>query len=379
VATLNEIYLDNAATTKPYAQVCDTVREVSLAFYANPSSLHNLGRAAENIIKDARNTLARSIGAAADEIYFVSGGTEALNTALFGVAKASRKKHIVTCKTEHPACLEPVRELEKRGYEVSYIGVDSDGFVNEDELSGAVRGDTALVSLMQVNNEVGAALNMSRIYNIIKSKNKDAVFICDGVAGFLKVKTNVKYCDIYICSGHKIHAPRGVGGLYIKKGVRVAPRIYGGSQEKGLRSGTENTPAIAGFAKALELYNADGIAELREYMWDEISRNIPDVFINNADFEKSAPHILNVSFIGVKSESLLHFLEERGVYVSSGSACSSNKPGRSHVLTAMGCDAERADSALRFSFCGSNTKAEIDTALTALSDSVARLRRIKSK
>ena len=370
-----EIYFDNSATTRPYREVCDCMAETAYEIYGNPSSLHRKGMEAENVIKAARKIIAEKIGCRTDEIYFTSGGTENANTAIFGCLSASRKRHIITTAAEHPCVLEPFRKLEKDGYEVTYLPLDKNGFPDADALEKSVCEDTALVCMMHVNNEVGAVTDIANMGKIIKRKNPEALFFADCVQSFCKIPVTAAWCDMISMSSHKIHGPKGVGALYIKKGTRIHPRVFGGGQEKNIRPGTENVPAIAGFGKAAEMTCGFKDSGVKHRLAERIISEIPDTVINNTDFENSADYILNVSFPGARSEVILHFLESKEIYVSSGSACSSNKPGKSHVLTAMGLDNRIVDSSIRFSFCDSNTTDEADAVVDALKEVLPNIRR----
>ena len=369
-----DIYFDNSATTRPYREVCEKMAEIAYEVYGNPSSLHTKGMEAEHVLKDTRAVVADKIGCRSDEVFFTSGGTENANTAIFGAVSASRKKHIITTKGEHPCVLEPIKKLEKEGYRVTYLSLDKNGFVDEDQLSESVCEDTALVCMMHVNNEVGAITNLERMGKIIR-KNPQTLFFADCVQSFCKIPVSAAWCDMISISGHKIHGPKGVGALYVKKGVRLHPRAFGGGQEKNMRPGTENVPAIAGLGCAVSMNSGFDDKGVKRYMADRILSEIPDCFINNIDFENSADYILNMSFLGARSEVILHFLESRGVFVSSGSACSSNKPGKSHVLTAMGLENKLVDSSIRFSFCNDNTIEEADRAVYILKEILPGIRR----
>ncbi len=370
-----EIYFDNSATTRPYREVCEIMAQTAFENYGNPSSLHKKGMEAEGVVKGARSTIAKKLGAREDEIYFTSGGTENANTAIFGAVSASRKKHIITTEGEHPCVLEPIRQLEKKGYEVTYLPLDKNGFPSMEVLQDMVNENTALVCMMHVNNEVGAITDIEAAGKIIKRKNPETLFFADCVQSFCKIPVKAAWCDMLSISGHKIHGPKGIGALYVKKGVRLIPHTYGGGQEKNLRPGTENVPAIAGLAEASELNTGFNAADVKKHLAERILSEIPNTVINNQDFEKSADYILNISFPGARSEVILHFLESKGVYVSSGSACSSNKPGKSHVLTAMGLDNKIIDSSIRFSFCSDNTIEEADKTVEILKEVLPNIRR----
>lgn len=377
-----EIYFDNSATTAPYKEVCETVAETMRRIYGNPSSLHRLGKAAEDLLTDCREKVARSIGASADEIIFTSGGTESDNAAIIGYCTANKRRgnKIITSKIEHPAVLEAVKHLEQAGFEAVYLDVDENGVVSTEQLRDELDESTLLVSVMHVNNETGTIQPVEEIAAMVHSVG--AVFHVDAVQSYGKIKIDVKKlgADLLTVSAHKVHGPKGVGALYIKKGVRISPVIHGGGQEKGLRSSTENLPAIAGFAKAADimLSNFDNatskMAEIKAHFANKLKESIENIVVNTP--EESVCSVLNISFVGIKSEVLLHVLEDKGIYVSSGSACSSHKKGRSHVLTAMGKRDNVTDSSLRFSFCGGNTVEEADAAIAVLTEQVPVLRRI---
>lgn len=377
-----EIYFDNSSTTAPYECVCEAVSGAMTEFYGNPSSLHRLGKKAEDFMEECRRTVAKSIGAAADEIIFTSGGTEGDNTAIIGCCTANRRRgnRIITSKAEHPAVLESFKYLEKNGFEAVYLNVDENGVVKLDELKNALTDGTLLVSIMHVNNETGTIQPVEEIASL--AHGAGAVFHTDAVQSYGKIGTNVKKigADLLTLSAHKVHGPKGIGALYVKKGIRIAPLLNGGGQERGLRSSTENLPAIAGFAKAAEVIIGDlekNIAAtemVKNHMAERIAAEIDGVVFNSP--ENGVCSVLNVSFTGVKSEVLLHVLEDKGVYVSSGSACSSHKKGKSHVLEAMGVGAKELDSAIRFSFSSENTLDEADYAVEILKEQVPVLRRI---
>ncbi len=371
---MSEIYFDNGATTKVDKQVADLMYKMLTVSYGNPSSLHSKGLDAEHFLKDSRNVIAEKLKVCPDELIFTASGSEANNLAILGVADLLRfKGEIITSKVEHKCILECMKRLESLGFTVHYIDVDKNGVVNLSKLETLVNAKTQLVSIMHVNNECGTIQPVSDIYNIIKSKNPETLFHTDNIQGFCKIDMDVRYCDMMSISAHKIHGPKGVGALYVKKGVRLSPVIYGGGQEKGLRGGTENVPAIAGFGKAVEIFSADydKILNIKKHIITRVTSEIEKVYING-DVENSSPYILNVAMAGLRSEIILHSLEQRGIYVSSGSACSSNKPSPSHVLVAMGYKPERVDSSIRISFCDENTIEDADAFCDALAD-IARI------
>lgn len=377
-----EIYLDNSSTTRPYLMVCDKVSEVMRNNYGNPSSLHRLGIAAEKEVKAAAEALANALGVRPDEIFFTSGGTESNNIALRGAFRASRGKQIISTPVEHPATLNTLDYLEGENCHVDFVPVDSDGRVILSEFEKLLSPDTAVVTAMLVNNEIGTIQPISQMAKLIRSKAPNAVFHVDAVQGFCKVPCKARElgADTISISGHKIHGPKGVGALYIKKGTTLSPIIFGGGQQHGIRPGTENVPGIAGigvaaahcFAESAEA--AVRMNELKERLKSKLVTNIDNIRVNTP--EKSAPHILNISFGGVKSEVLLHSLESEGIYVSSGSACSSHKKEPSYVLTEIGVDRAMIDGSIRFSLCEFTTTEEIDKTAAATIDIVKRLRRL---
>lgn len=387
------VYLDNSATTKQSDEVTSEMLRIVKDCYGNPSSLHALGVASEKELKASRKKLSAVCGASDEEIYFTSGGTESDNTAIFQGVKSLKRQgnKVITTKIEHPAVLECCKSLENQGLELIYADVDKNGFVNPDDIKNLVDDKTVLVSIMQVNNETGAIQPISEIGNIVyKASEKmshKVLFHCDAVQGFGKLQTNVKSdrIDLLSASAHKLHGPRGVGLLYVNRDVHIHPLICGGGQESGLRSGTENLPGIAGFAAAIE---ADirsesataHVTKLRDMLMEGIRTEIPDIRINSPVDEPDGclPHILNISFVGARGEVLLHMLEQAGIYVSTGSACSSKKKGGSHVLTAMGLAPDEIEGALRFSFTHKNTQEEIEYTVDKLKKAVAEHRRVMS-
>lgn len=380
-----EVYLDNSATTKPTLEVIAAINRAYSEYYGNPSSLHRKGLEAERVLSQARRELASAIGAVPEEIYFTSGGTESNNLAIMGLIKKARhlKKYVATTKIEHPSVLNVFKQLEAEGFEVVYLNVDSSGILDLNEVKAVLQKEPALLSVMLVNNETGVLQPIPEIGKLLRSSGKKTIFHVDAVQAFGKVPFSVNSLnvDLLTVSGHKFHGPKGVGALFVKKGIKLEPLFYGGNQETGLRSGTENLPAIAGMGVAVEQTVkslAEDIAKMRllkERLQNEIERKIPEIRINSPSGANSAPHILNVSFLGVKSEILLHALEQDGIYVSSGSACSSRKKNYSHVLQAMGRSEAELDSAIRFSFNRFNEPAEIDYVIERLQAQVAALRK----
>ncbi|KAB3529084.1 cysteine desulfurase family protein [Alkaliphilus serpentinus] len=384
-----EVYLDNAATTRVKPKVIQAVTMAMNEMYGNPSSLHKKGVEIERKIKEARKLISRSLDCREEELFFTSGGTEGNNIIIRGYVEANQRrgKHLITTKIEHPSVLSTFEALEKKGYKVTYLDVDNNGFISLRELEDSLQEDTILVSIMHVNNEVGSIQPIEKISKIIKNKNKEVFFHVDGVQSFGKILFSLTdlAVDGFSISGHKIHGPKGIGCLYIKKGWKVTPIATGGSHELGIRPGTENTPGIMGMAEAVKLIFSDQqnyirkIASLKEYFYQMLMANVEDIKINGGDPQGTSINILNVSFKGVKSEVLLHSLEEDGIYVSSGSACSSKKRGYSHVLMAMGLKDEYIDSAIRFSFSDFNTKEELDYGIEKIQKQVNYLRKIMKR
>ena len=356
----SEIYLDNAATTKPYEEVANVVANTMLHTYGNPSSLHKKGMEAENMLKEASSFFARQIGAIPEEIIYTSGGTESNNTAIIGAAMAYKRQgnKIITSAIEHPSVREVFRYLQDQGFDVITIGVDSNGMISLDELKEAIDEQTLLVSIMHVNNEIGTIQSIETIGKLIKEINKETLFHVDAVQSFGKLPIHVKRAkiDFLSCSAHKFHGPRGVGLLYKNKSVRMQSLVYGGGQQKNIRSGTENVPGIMGAYKAAQMtfaHQEEMMAHMKackQYLATNILNEISDTWINGPSVEESAPYILNMGFKDVRSEVLLHALEEEGIYVSSGSACSSHKKEKDGVLIAIGNEPKQLDHAIRFSF-----------------------------
>lgn len=375
------IYLDNAATTRPFNEVITEMENVSKAFFANPSSMHSAGYLAEKKVNAATKTAMTSVGAPDGTFVFTSGGTESNNLAFFGALQSAikRKPHIITTKIEHPSVLEPVRFLERLGASVTYVGTDEKGFVDPDEVAAHVRENTALVSVMYVNNETGAIQPIREISKRVKEKKQNVLFHTDCVQAMGNVNIDVLKLgiDLLSLSAHKINGPKGVGGLYIAKGVHIKPVMLGGQQQADLRSGTLNTPGICGFAKALELttLNTENktahLAHLKNKMVAQLSDDEAFLF-NNAEGNYS-PHIISLRVKNVRAEVLLHALEASGACVSAGSACSSRKPAPSHVLTAMGYDKKRIEETIRVSTGAFSTDDEIDLFCSLLKKEAAAL------
>lgn len=384
------VYLDNSSTTKPYKEVVDTMTKVLTDDFGNPSSLHTMGITAESHVKSARKSLARALGCGEDSVYFTSCGTEADNTAVLGVAQARKHngKKIITTAVEHPAILEPMKRLESQGFEVEYIGVDNKCRLNMEQLAAALTEDTILISIMGINNEAGTIMPIDEIAMMKEKFNKerhcDILMHTDMVQSFGKISANLKGIDLASVSGHKIHGPKGIGCLYVRKGLNIPAYLIGGGQEKNMRSGTENTAGIAGFGKAAEI-SAENLAErsatmaaARNHLLTGLKEEVKDILINSPEDETAGPSVLNVSFMGTRGEVLLHTLEQDGIFVSTGSACSSNKKGQSHVLSAMGLKPKEIEGAIRFSFSEFNTIEEMDFVIDKVKQAVTRFRKLGS-
>lgn len=379
-----EIYLDNSATTKAYPEVAELVADIMLHDYGNASSMHQKGVDAEKYLKYSKSVIAGIMKVKEKEIYFTSGGTESDNWALMGAAFANQRggKHLITTQIEHPAVLRTMDHLKELGFEVTYLSVDEYGHISLEELKRAVRPDTILVSIMFVNNEVGAIQPIDEAGEIIKSVNPRTLFHVDAVQGFGKLRLLPKKwkIDMVSVSGHKIHGPKGTGFLYIDEKVKIKPIIYGGGQQNGYRSGTENIPGVAGLGKASELIYKDLVEdtnrlyELKKRLVDGLLK-IDRVKINGPQDETGAPHIVSASIAGIRSEVMLHSLEDKGIYVSAGSACASHKHTVSDTLNAMKLSTDLMDSTIRFSLSVFTTQEEIDYTLKCIYELVPMLRR----
>ncbi|OIQ08123.1 cysteine desulfurase IscS [Moorella thermoacetica] len=376
------IYLDNSATTAALPEVAIAVKEMLTENYGNPSSLHGLGIKAEKALGEARRQVAGLIGARPTEIYFTSGGTEANNWALLGIARARRRqgRHLITTAIEHPSILATCRRLEADGFEVTYLPADARGVIRLADLEAALREDTILVSVMSVNNEVGSRQPVADIARLVHNRSR-AVLHVDHIQGYGKIPLNCREAgiDLMSLSGHKIHGPKGVGALYIKEGLRLEPLLTGGGQEAGQRSGTENTAGIAGFGVAAQLAAADfarrtaRMQEIKLELARRLVAEIPGAVINGPPPEEGAPNIINVSFPGVRAEVLVHMLEQRGIYVSTGSACHSRRESASHVLQALHLERWRQDGAIRISLGALNRLEEVEPTMEAFKECVQEL------
>ncbi|WP_330396891.1 cysteine desulfurase family protein [Anaeromicrobium sediminis] len=381
-----EAYFDNSATTKPKGEVVDIMLKSLTDYYGNPSSLHKKGVEVEKLVKEARKQLAKSLYAKPEEIIFTSGGTEANNLAILGTIKSKKRegRKIITTKIEHPSVLNVYKTLENEGYEVVYLRIDEYGMISIDELKENLTDDTILVSIMHVNNEVGTIQPIEEIGKILKKLKKRPTFHVDAIQSFGKIKISPQKIgiDLLSVSAHKVHGPKGVGVLYIKKGTKIQPIVFGGSQETGIRSGTENVPGILGFGAAVSDFNnkieehIEYIKNFREKFKEKILAQVKDIKVNGHE-TCHAPHILNISFSGIRGEVLLHYLEQYNIYVSTGSACSSNKKSsQSHVLKSMKLTNEQIEGAIRFSFSYTNKMEEMDYAIEKIKNSVEELRMI---
>lgn len=379
-----DIYFDNGATTRVFPEVKEIMDKVMEEEYGNPSSMHKKGLVAEHHLKRTREIIAKSLKVEPKEITFTSGGTESNNLAIIGTALANQRrgKHIITSTIEHASVYNPYFFLEEMGFEVTFIPVDEKGILRLDRLKEAIRPDTILVSVMAVNNEIGSVMPMEEIGKIIKETNPNTYYHADCVQAYGKMrifprKWNI---DMLSISGHKIHGPKGSGALYVRNGVKIKPILYGGNQEQALRSGTENVPAIAGLGTAAEMIYENHeervahLREIKEYFLERVM-TLPDVTNHSGE----APHIASVSFLNVRSEVLLHALEDKGICVSAGSACSSNKPAVSGTLKGIGLKREEYESTLRFTFSCYNTKEEVDQVIEELEKLLVLLRRFVRK
>lgn len=385
-----EVYLDNSATTKPYKKVVDEMVNALTENFYNPSSAYKKAIVVEKKIKDIRNNIAKTIGTSEKNIIFTSGGTESNNSILRGVARNLKKRrpHIITTEIEHPAVLRTVEDLVDMGHSSTVLKVGKNGLIDIDELKSALSDQTAIVSVMYVNNEIGCVEPIKEISKIIKEFDPEILFHVDAVQGYGKINFNVDDLgvDFLTVSAHKIHGPKGVGFMYIRDTKRFTPFITGGGQESNLRSGTENVPGMFGLGAAVDVLFSDidstisKIRENRDYLYEKISSQIDNIRVNT-ELEHSVCHVLNISFLGVKGEVLLHHLEEDGIYVSTGSACSTKKKG-SHVLNAIGLSPDEIDGAIRFSLCEDITKEELDYVVEKLKshvDSIRLLSRFKKR
>ena len=379
-----EAYLDNSATTCVYQETADLVCDLMVNHYGNPSAMHQKGVEAEQYIRTAQETLAKILKVKEKEIFFTSGGTESDNWALVGTAMANKRtgNHIITSAIEHPAVSAPLAFLEEQGFRITRLPVNKEGLVDVNELEEAITPETILVSIMYVNNEIGSVEPIGEIGRRIKAKNPKTYFHVDAIQAFGKYRIYPKRMgiDMLAVSGHKIHGPKGSGFLYIDEKVKIRPLILGGGQQNGMRSGTDNVPGIAGLGVAAKMMyqnfdeKVEHLYQLKERMAEGLSK-IDDVVINGMPVREGAPHILSVSFLGIRSEVLLHTLEDRNIYVSAGSACSSHKRKPSATLSAMGMSNAQIENTVRISFSEENTFEEVDYCLEVLNEVLPMLKR----
>lgn len=377
------VYFDNSATTKPYDEVIEAVSKGMKEYFGNPSSLHKIGMNCEKRLNEAREYFASTIKCNKEEIYFTSGGSEGNNLILKGLLKPGH--HFITTAFEHHSIISTCKQLEEKGVKVTYLDVDSEGRISLEDLEEAITKDTVLVSIMQVNNEIGVIQDIEAIGKLIKERSSRAKFHVDAVQGYgkLPIDVNKSNVDFLTVASHKIHGPKGVGFIYIKKGIILNSLISGGSQEKGIRAGTENLPGIIGFEKAAQMTfeemenRYDKVLELKKYFVERLNE-IKDIRVNG-EIDGFSPYILNVSFLGVRAEVLLHLLEEQNIYVATGSACTSKSSAAhgSYVIKSLGLSNKEVESAIRFSFSYENTKEEVDYTIDVLKKSLMFLRRVK--
>ncbi|WP_440250436.1 cysteine desulfurase family protein [Clostridium sp.] len=377
------VYFDNSATTKPYDEVIEAVSKGMKEYFGNPSSLHKIGMNCEKRLNEAREYFASTIKCNKEEIYFTSGGSEGNNLILKGLLKPGH--HFITTAFEHHSIISTCKQIEEKGVKVTYLDVDSEGRISLEDLEEAITKDTVLVSIMQVNNEIGVIQDIEAIGKLIKERSSRAKFHVDAVQGYgkLPIDVNKSNVDFLTVASHKIHGPKGVGFIYIKKGIILNSLISGGSQEKGIRAGTENLPGIIGFEKAAQMTfeemesRYDKVLELKKYFVERLNE-IKDIRVNG-EIDGFSPYILNVSFLGVRAEVLLHLLEEQNIYVATGSACTSKSSAAhgSYVIKSLGLSNKEVESAIRFSFSYENTKEEVDYTIDVLKKSLMFLRRVK--
>ena len=382
------VYFDNSASTKVADSVIEVMIKTMREDYGNPSAKHMMGVVAEKYVKEATRMIAKTLKVEEKEILFTSGGTESNNIALIGGALANQRrgKHIISTAIEHPAVYEPLGKLVELGFEVTILPVDRAGHICLEELKNAIREDTIIVSTMYVNNEVGAVEPVEEIAKIVHEKNPDCLYHVDAIQGYGKYKIQPKKqgIDLMSVSGHKLHGPKGVGFLYIQKDAKVNPILFGGGQQRGMRSGTINVPGIAGMGEAARLAyehfdeKIEKMIAIKDYLMDQLEK-MEGIHLNSFRGTQSAPHILSVSVQGVRAEVLLHALEDREIYVSSGSACSSNHPGISGTLKGIGLEDEFLDSTVRISLCSENRLEEADYFLETLKELLPMLRRFTRK
>jgi cysteine desulfurase len=373
---MKTIYLDNGATTKVDPEVVKAMDKFHLESYGNASSVHHKGQEAKRALEESRKIIARSIQAKPKEIIFTSGGTESNNLALKGIAFANKGKHIIVSKIEHDCVLNAAKWLESQGFRITYCPVDKKGFISPVFLEKLIKKDTILVSIIHGNNEIGTIQDLEAIYKVCKKHN--VLFHTDACQSYTKTKLSAKHADLITLNAHKLHGPKGVGALYIKTGIKITPLAHGGGHEKNLRSGTENIPAIVGFAKAVQLAkpsHAKKMTELRDYFIEELLK-IPDTRLNGPKNSKRLCNNINISFRYIEGESIGSFLDAKGICTSTGSACSSHTLEPSHVIMALEKSPERAHGSLRFTISRFTTKQELDIAIKQIKATVQKLRKI---
>lgn len=381
-----KVYLDNCSTTKPREEVIDAMVHVLRDEYGNPSSLHRMGFNVEKNIEKIRNNIANYFKVNKDEIYFTSGGTESNNIAIQSIINKYNRigNHIIATKIEHPSVLNVLKDYEEKGYEVTYLEIDNEGLISLEKLEKNIRKNTILLCIMQVNNEIGSIQPIWEIKNILREKGSKALIHVDGVQAFGKVHIDLAdwEIDTFSFSGHKIYGPKGIGGLYVNKSLNLNPIIFGGNQERGFRSGTENVPGIVGLGKAVEIMEnnfkkeQNHVNEIKSYFINRLKKEIDYIHFNSPMEDKASPYILNVSFEYVRGEVLLHYLEDKGIFVSTSSACSSKGTERSHVLSALGISHRQIEGAIRFCFSHENTKEDMDYTIKILKKSIEEIRQI---
>ena len=380
------IYLDNCATTKPRESVIDVIMESLREDYGNPSSLHRLGLNSEKKIKHAREIISNYLDINKNELFFTSGGTESNNIAIQGIIEkyGARGKHIITTKLEHPSVHNIMKYYESKGYDITYLDNDSFGNIDLNQLKESLRGDTILVSIIHVNNEIGVIQNIEEVRKILNDIQSNALLHLDGVQSFGKIPLSLKSLgvDTFSFSAHKVHGPKGVGGLYVKRGLNLPPVVLGGNQESGIRSGTENLSGIIGFGEAVRILSQEfkkesqQVSIIKEYLANSIVQEIDDIKINSSLDNSSSPYILSVSFRNIRGEVLLHYLEEEDIYVSTTSACSSKGTKKSPILESIGLSDIEIQGTIRFCFSYETSKSDIDYLMGILKDSVKDIRKI---
>lgn len=380
------IYLDNCATTKMRKEVIEEMIESYENDFANPSSLHRLGMGTEKKIEESRKTISSYLKVRDKEVFFTSGGTESNNIAIFSSVEKmkNRGNHIITTKIEHPSVYNCMKKLENEGYNVDYLDVDEYGNIDFNQFNDLLTDKTILVSIIHVNNEIGVIQDIKKIRNIMDEKDSIALLHLDGVQSFGKIAYNVKELGINTLSisSHKIHGPKGIGALYVKEGTNLMPHIYGGGQENGFRSGTENIQGIVGFGRAVKIINDnfdaeyDHVVKIREYFYNKIKNNISDIKVNTKIDNTSSPYIINISIRNTRGEVLLHYLEDEKIYISTSSACSSNGTSRSHVLESIKLTDNEIEGTIRICFSHEITFDDIDIVIEQMEKSVKEIRDI---